>query len=594
MLETGASRTPCVLAVVPAFQAEHHVGGVVRGLRAVLGDAPIIVVDDGSTDGTAREAETAGAVVVRHPNNRGKGAALRSGFARAQELGADAAVTVDADGQHPADEAARIALHPSAREAFVLGVRDLVRDGAPKSSRFSNGFSNWFLSWFGGGRSPTPSADCVVIRCPRSRRSTRGRRVTPSEAESLLRAARRGWEIVEVPVVVIYPPPSERVSHFHVVRDPARIIYRVLETTLFVPRRGFRHLFVRGLVGVALTVLFAHLAIGFIARPSPPALTLRTERVTEIAPGYRRDGNSYVLERDGLTEVGLRGSPEAIGAAHATLLRDAMRDNEGILLQRFDAAVPSRLGRALLVDLAQLRFRGIDLGMSPERRTEIAAGARAFEPDLYAGVLPTYQRFLYLNALYDIALSFERSTLVGCTSVAFHGSVKPEGGALLARAFDMEVDPVFDRKKAVFLVHEDGKLPFASVAWPGLVGVVSGMNRGGGRRRRARGARGRNVRPSESRSCMRSDVCSARREPRRRRRACSSRTRAARQPHRGRRGRTGGGERHRTPRRPTTHGASASRTRRRHEPPRRPRPRRPQKPAYSRGNDHPRPPRSCR
>src|SRR6185369_6293285 len=66
--------------------------------------------------------------------------------------------------------------------------------------------------------------------------------------------------------------------------------------------------------------------------------------------------------------------------------------------------------------------------------------------------------------------------LVGCTSVTFRGAARPEGGALLARAFDMEVDPVFDRKKVVFLVHEDGKLPFASVSWPGLVGVVSGMN----------------------------------------------------------------------------------------------------------------------
>jgi hypothetical protein len=114
--------------------------------------------------------------------------------------------------------------------------------------------------------------------------------------------------------------------------------------------------------------------------------------------------------------------------------------------------------------------------MSPARLREIASGALAFEPDPYAGVLPTYQRFLYLNALYDISLSFEHSPLVGCTTVAFHGAARPAGGALLARAFDMEVDPIFDRGKAVFLVHEDGKLPFASVSWPGLVGVVSGMN----------------------------------------------------------------------------------------------------------------------
>jgi hypothetical protein len=465
-----------VLAVVPAFQAERSVGSVVKGLRAALGEAPVIVVDDGSTDGTAREAEAAGAVVVRHSKNRGKGAALRTGFARALELGADAAVSVDADGQHPPEEAARVARHPAARTAYVLGVRDLVRDGAPRSSRFSNGFSNLFLSWFGGRR--LADTQCGLRRYPLPEISTLGAR-SPGyafEGESLLRAARRGWEIVELPVRVYYPPPRERLSHFHVVRDPARIIYRVLETTLFVRRRGARHLLFRVVLVAVACIALAHAAIGFLARPALPHVTATRREVHVAAAGLRTSGTSYVFEREHLLEVGLRGSPEAIGAAHSTLLRERMLENEGILLRRFEAAVPNRLGRALLMDLAQLRFRDVDRGMSAERRSEIAAGALAFAPDPYADVLPTYQRFLYLNALYDIALSFEHSPLVGCTTVAFHGAAEPEGGALLARAFDMEVDAIFDVRKAVFLVHEAGKLPFASVAWPGLVGVVSGMN----------------------------------------------------------------------------------------------------------------------
>src|SRR5688572_18635168 len=75
-----------------------------------------------------------------------------------------------------------------------------------------------------------------------------------------------------------------------------------------------------------------------------------------------------------------------------------------------------------------------------------------------------------------MALSFEESPLIGCTTFTFHGAALPEGGSLLARAFDFEVDEVFDRKKAVFFIRESGKIPFASVAWPGLAGVVSGMN----------------------------------------------------------------------------------------------------------------------
>jgi len=216
------------------------VGEVVRGLRAALGPEaePLLVVDDGSSDGTARVAEDAGALVLRHPENRGKGAALRTGFERALSLGADAVVTVDADGQHPAEEARRVALDPAPREALVLGVRDLARDGAPRANRFSNAFSNRFLSWFGGR--PLHDTQCGLRRYPLPEALELGASADgyAFEAEILLRAARLGHPIVELPVRVFYPPEHERVSHFHVVRDPAQIVARVLTTTLFVRRRS--------------------------------------------------------------------------------------------------------------------------------------------------------------------------------------------------------------------------------------------------------------------------------------------------------------------------------------------------------------------
>jgi glycosyltransferase involved in cell wall biosynthesis len=224
--------------VVPAFQAEASITAVVSGLAAALAvDAgTILVVDDGSSDGTSAAAERAGASVIRHSRNLGKGAALRTGFEAALQRGADAVVSVDADGQHPPEEAARLFHHPAPREALVLGVRDLARDGAPGPSRFSNAFSNVFLSWF-GGRALTDT-QCGLRRYPVPEALSLGARSTgyAFEAEVLLRAARVGWTIVEVPVRVIYPPPAERVSHFDAVRDPARIVGRVLETALFVRR----------------------------------------------------------------------------------------------------------------------------------------------------------------------------------------------------------------------------------------------------------------------------------------------------------------------------------------------------------------------
>lgn len=228
-----------VIAVVPAFQAEKSVGSVVGGLLSALpaGEGPrVVVVCDGSTDRTGAEAERAGATLVRHAQNLGKGAALRTGMAFARDAGATAVVTVDADGQHPPEEAVRVALYPAPREALVLGVRDLRRDGAPWPNRFSNGFSNVFLSFFGGF--PLHDSQCGLRRYPVPETLELGARSDgyAFEAEILLRAARLGWRIDELPVRVIYPPEGERVSHFHSVRDPARIVARVLETTWRVPK----------------------------------------------------------------------------------------------------------------------------------------------------------------------------------------------------------------------------------------------------------------------------------------------------------------------------------------------------------------------
>jgi glycosyltransferase involved in cell wall biosynthesis len=229
-----------VLTVIPAYQAERTVASVVTGLLRGLLPAPnprIVVVDDGSTDRTAAEAERAGAVVLRHPSNAGKGAALRTGMRFAVEHGFGSVLSVDADGQHPPEEAARVALADAPRDAFVLGVRDLARDGAPLLNRFSNGFSNVFLSWFAG--STIHDSQCGLRRYPVPETLELGARSDgyAFEAEALLRAARLGFRIVELPVRVIYPPASERVSHFHAVRDPARIVLRVLETTLRVRRQ---------------------------------------------------------------------------------------------------------------------------------------------------------------------------------------------------------------------------------------------------------------------------------------------------------------------------------------------------------------------
>src|SRR4051812_34641085 len=108
MAERSVARA-CV--IIPAYQAEKTLEGVIADLRATLPAlaGSIIVVDDGSTDGTAAIARRLACELISHGRNRGKGAALVSGLTAAQAHGHDIALSVDADGQHPA-EAARSVL----------------------------------------------------------------------------------------------------------------------------------------------------------------------------------------------------------------------------------------------------------------------------------------------------------------------------------------------------------------------------------------------------------------------------------------------------------------------------------------------------
>ncbi|MFO0762115.1 MAG: glycosyltransferase family 2 protein [Byssovorax sp.] len=226
-------------AIIPAYDAERTVGEVVRAVRAAWPEGGIVlVVDDGSTDRTAEAAREAGAVVLVHPRNQGKGAALRTGLREALRLGATLAVSVDADGQHRAEDARLLLDAPGDPRALVLGVRDLVAAGAPRPNQISNRISNFFLSLFAGR--PFLDTQCGLRRYPVA--ATLGLDARDDgyafEAEVILRAVAARLPIVEVPITAIYPPESERVTHFDAVRDPARIVSRVVRT--LVSTRGLR------------------------------------------------------------------------------------------------------------------------------------------------------------------------------------------------------------------------------------------------------------------------------------------------------------------------------------------------------------------
>lgn len=227
--------------LIPAYNAGHRLAEVVAELREACGragvTAPIFIVDDGCTDDTFQDPsiDAPGTIVIRHPRNRGKGAALLSGFAHIRDAGIDCVVTLDADGQHPASEAVRLLLDPAPEGALLLGVRDLKAAGAPRANQWSNRFSNLVLSTFGGER--LLDTQCGLRRYPLEATLALGARHPKYAFESdvVLRAARRGLPLVQIATAVRYPDEAARVSHFDSVRDPAKIVLRVVLTTLSVP-----------------------------------------------------------------------------------------------------------------------------------------------------------------------------------------------------------------------------------------------------------------------------------------------------------------------------------------------------------------------
>jgi hypothetical protein len=233
---------------------------------------------------------------------------------------------------------------------------------------------------------------------------------------------------------------------------------------------------------VALLVLLIlpvilHFGVALGTRLTPPQLPdLSSHALTDGGSTIEHVGEAYKRKRGKITEVRLVGTPAEMGDEHAKLLYHEMVESEGQLYRTFEKYVPLSPVRQLVVDIGKMQFRHVDRGISHDRLEEIAAQARAFSPDPFEGYIPTYQRLVYLQSLYDISLSFEHSPLLGCTSFVATGKATKDGHTYLARNFDFEAGSVYDDGKVVFLVEEKGKIPYASVAWPGFVGTVSGMN----------------------------------------------------------------------------------------------------------------------
>jgi glycosyltransferase involved in cell wall biosynthesis len=217
-------------ALIPAFNEARTVAAVVEGVRAAVDQ--VIVVDDGSSDGTADRARDAGAEVVRHAVNLGKGHAVRTGLARVFQGDFTHVLLLDGDLQHLPQEAAALLTEAALENAdIVIGERRFERSRMPASRYHANRIGSRALSWFIGV--PVRDTQCgfrvfrVDALRPLQLRAT-GYEV---ETEMLVKVRRRGGRIAAVPITAVYDGQRSRLRP---VRDTTRtcflaVYYRFLE-----------------------------------------------------------------------------------------------------------------------------------------------------------------------------------------------------------------------------------------------------------------------------------------------------------------------------------------------------------------------------
>jgi predicted LPLAT superfamily acyltransferase len=214
-------QTGRILVVVPVFNNLKTVAGLVRDVLAL--GVPVLVVNDGSTDGSSRVIDDLAVPHIDVPRNRGKGRAIRSALAWANERNYSHIITIDADGQHAArDIPPFIERIKEAPDKIIIGRRTFSHD-APGRSRFGRRWSNmWIRAASGARTSDSQSGFRAYPVVPLVHMKFFGSRYE-FEVEVLVRAVWAGLGLAEVDVSVQYFSGGERVSHFRMGRDNARI-----------------------------------------------------------------------------------------------------------------------------------------------------------------------------------------------------------------------------------------------------------------------------------------------------------------------------------------------------------------------------------
>jgi len=248
-------------------------------------------------------------------------------------------------------------------------------------------------------------------------------------------------------------------------------------------KKWLKRFFVAGVLMVLLGWLtLAWLVHTSIALPPPlPADTSILQLKPETRDGKTWLGKSWVSRRQGLLTIYLKGSPFDMGYAKGVLLQPQIHTLENEFLDMIHGYVPEDWKINLLKNYVMYRDRHLSDFVPLAYRVEML-GATLGCPDLHPELGAYYNRILNYHAAHDVSYMMIDNPLIaraGCTAFGVWSNATANGHLITGRNFDWEAAEVFSRDRVVIMCEPDGGIPFISVSWAGMAGVVSGMNRAG-------------------------------------------------------------------------------------------------------------------
>ncbi|TDX84887.1 C45 family autoproteolytic acyltransferase/hydolase [Epilithonimonas xixisoli] len=202
----------------------------------------------------------------------------------------------------------------------------------------------------------------------------------------------------------------------------------------------------------------------------------KVEKVNDSTFSFKQ--NYLTKNKQQLWELYIQGNPLQLGYNNGALTQSLMQNQEAIFFSKVEGFVPSKFKQKLLNGFLKWYNRKMYLNVREDYQTEIY-GLSQYSSGKYNFIAPKYLRSLYLHGAHDIGHAMQDLAMVGCSSLAVWNENTEDGNLLIGRNFDFYVGDDFAKNKLVEFVEPENGIPYMSVSWPGMIGVVSGMNNEG-------------------------------------------------------------------------------------------------------------------